>query len=454
MLIGLLDIEGLFVVGIGVGVKALNGAVVVSFVDAQVFGPVEIKGYTLNGFAILVHLDDPLVEQGLEVEAQGQAGVVIAPLQVEHFQGVGGVAGEGVFPLCPLDGLRIFGERKFLLQGGTLCQDLFVSKHPLNVHRTVAVFGEAVGLPALAHGDFAGGEVDHAIDFAVGAAQVQHQHIVDKHPHVVVAGEGEGHGLGAYAGVDHAVGGLAEVHLHSHAQVVVHIPAGFRFVVAALNILTAGKLSVFQSVEHLAGGVEGEEVANAAAACKAAVAVAVVGAVHCGGVVEDKLTVAGHTVDVCSPSLLELGKIFPHVVEVVALVVDLKQALHILKGAFVGLVSIQIEQIVKGVAVVGVPPIVIYSIADILLIFRVAESAGKLVSRVAAVKLVAGKFPVGDTLISIDTLIIHVGIDDRIAVFSQRVFHNSSHSGMCLAVIGARAGPLVPKSGVNQAVSK
>ena len=82
----------------------------------------------------------------------------------------------------------------------------------------------------------------------------------------------------------------------------------------------------------------------AAAACKAAVAVAVVGAVHCGGVVEDKLTVAGHTVDVCSPSLLELGKIFPHVVEVVALVVDLKQALHILKGAFVGLVSIQIEQ--------------------------------------------------------------------------------------------------------------
>ena len=36
--------------------------------------------------------------------------------------------------------------------------------------------------------------------------------------------------------------------------------------------LTAGKLSVFQSVEHLAGGVEGEEVANAAAACKAAVA--------------------------------------------------------------------------------------------------------------------------------------------------------------------------------------
>ena len=35
----------------------------------QVFGPVEIKGYTLNGFAILVHLDDPLVEQGLEVEA-------------------------------------------------------------------------------------------------------------------------------------------------------------------------------------------------------------------------------------------------------------------------------------------------------------------------------------------------------------------------------------------------
>ena len=71
-------------------------------------------------------------------------------------------------------------------------------------------------LPGMAHR--AGGEVDGAAVGSVGAADVQHQHVVDVHENVVVAQELEHHILAA----DLPAGGHIEVKFHGHAEPQIH----------------------------------------------------------------------------------------------------------------------------------------------------------------------------------------------------------------------------------------
>ena len=90
----LFDIEGPSTLRIAVSVETGEGAGGVLICDD---GGIKLEIHPGDGLAVLIHLLDPLIEQRLEVEAQGQAGVVVAPLQIEHFQGVGGIAGESAF---------------------------------------------------------------------------------------------------------------------------------------------------------------------------------------------------------------------------------------------------------------------------------------------------------------------------------------------------------------------
>lgn len=82
------------------------------------------------------------------------------------------------------------------------------------------------------------------------AAQVAHQHAVDKDPHVVVAGEIVGDGV--------AAGGLAAVLLHElgahmDAEKVVEGRA------PGIKIRLGDQRAVRCDLEHLVGGIEGEE---------------------------------------------------------------------------------------------------------------------------------------------------------------------------------------------------
>ena len=177
------------------------------------------------------------MEQGLEVEPQSQAGIVVAALQVEHFQGVGGVAGEGVglLSIHIKNGSSIFvlylgplsiglfpGGLEQILQIEGVCTNTsnypicLSGKHCINIHLTVFL-REAVGFPTLPHSNITGGKVNHTIDFAVDAAQIQHQHVIHKYPHIIVTGERKSHRLLAVSSVDHTIIGLAEIYFHSHA---------------------------------------------------------------------------------------------------------------------------------------------------------------------------------------------------------------------------------------------
>ncbi len=76
-------------------------------------------------------------------------------------------------------------------------------------------------------GDGSGGEVDAAAERLVDAAEVEHQHAVEEHPYVIVAGEAEHHVLI----VDFAVFGHVEVGAQIHAErisVVIRIVAEWR----------------------------------------------------------------------------------------------------------------------------------------------------------------------------------------------------------------------------------
>ena len=84
------------------------------------------------------------------------------------------------------------------------------------------VVRQTAGPPALAGDDLTGAEIDGTVQLAVNAAQIQHQHIVDEYPNVIVTGELEHHRLLAVgAHVQLAVLRLGEVHLHGHTHIVV-----------------------------------------------------------------------------------------------------------------------------------------------------------------------------------------------------------------------------------------
>ena len=106
-----------------------------------------------KGVAVLVHLDDGALRDGYQVVFEREVGVRVAPLQIEEVQGVVGVVGQGIAALDAQQGPELLA---------LLC---------------------AVDL------DYAGRKVDLDGSRVVDAAQVRHQHLVDKDPHVVVAGK-------------------------------------------------------------------------------------------------------------------------------------------------------------------------------------------------------------------------------------------------------------------------
>ncbi len=57
---------------------------------------VELKLYTRQGLSVLIYFRNPLVKQGLKVKTQRNAGIIISPLQIKHFQGMGGIACKGI----------------------------------------------------------------------------------------------------------------------------------------------------------------------------------------------------------------------------------------------------------------------------------------------------------------------------------------------------------------------
>ncbi|MEY8230590.1 hypothetical protein AALA82_03060 [Oscillospiraceae bacterium 50-16] len=154
---------------------------------------------------------------------------------------------------------------------------------------------------------------------------------------------------------------------------MVHVVAGFICEVAALNIFTVGKLAVLNCIEHLGGRIEGEKVADTAFTFEVTLYKGFVSAVNSGTVIKNEFIFG----------LIVLGKIFPHIVVVVSLIVNLEQTRYILKGAFGCSIPHQVEQIVKRRVLV---PILNYSFANVLLgIFRVKRCGGiiRSFSRVA-----------------------------------------------------------------------
>ena len=119
------------------------------------------------------------------------------------------------------------------------------------------VLRNALGIESAADIHIARAEIDGAVNFAVGSAQIQNQYAVDKDPNVVIPGEAEGHRRVMRPHVDHAADGLAELQVDSHAKMVVH---GI-----ARTGHAAGQLAIrILAIEHLFPFVEREEVADAA----------------------------------------------------------------------------------------------------------------------------------------------------------------------------------------------
>ena len=147
--IHLFDIEGIFPLHIAVGIKAFHriGGIAVRYLLCGV----EFKCDPLHRRTVLVHLFDLLVQLGLKVKPHRQAGVIVAPLQIEHFQGMVGIAGKGIaVPGCctSLPGIRKHPFQRSCLNA--------VCPQCLYVHSTIRFIGETVGLPALPHHHFTG----------------------------------------------------------------------------------------------------------------------------------------------------------------------------------------------------------------------------------------------------------------------------------------------------------
>ena len=161
------------------------------------------------------------------IEPQIAVGHAAAPLQIEEFQGVLGVVAEG----AAVEGAAHPG-------GGEFCRQCGI--RVLLARRADDI------LPGMAHR--AGGEVDRAAVGGVGAANVQHQHVVDVHENIVVTQELEHHILAA----DLSAGGHIEVKFHGHAEPQIH---------RAVRQTVGGQGVALGQLLRTLRRVEGEEVA-------------------------------------------------------------------------------------------------------------------------------------------------------------------------------------------------
>ena len=194
-----------------------------------------------------------------------------------------------------------------------------------NVHGSIGLVGKTVGFPALPHGNRAAGEINCSINLAVCATQIQHQHIVDEYPHIVVAGELEGHGyIPIDSRIDQTSRRLAEVNAHRHSKIMVQVIAVFDIFVMGCDAFAAVKPAVSDAIENLFSGIEGQEIANAPFIPESAVFIAVVGTLRGRGVIEDK--------PVGIPVILR--KVLPHIIIVIPHGIQLEEAFYICIGGF------------------------------------------------------------------------------------------------------------------------
>ncbi len=208
---------------------------------------------------MLVYLFYFLFQTRLEIEADCKAGIVVSPLQIEHFQGMIAFTGKCVFiPSYLVHPARLFKhffERCFCNQPWVVCR----------VYRNT-IFLSARRAKAPPNTNFTGRKINRAIKLAVRAAQIQHKHIVNKYPYIVVSGKLEGHGLGAACSrFYHAIRRLTKVCCNRHAEVVVHVIA-----IGQIRIFcrcrTSGtgnlafKFSIYNPTENLCPFIKREEI--------------------------------------------------------------------------------------------------------------------------------------------------------------------------------------------------
>ena len=146
-------------------------------------GRIQVELSARERLAVLVDLLDLLVELGLQVEPERQRRVVVAALEVEELERVRGRRGERL----PVPAHRPCRPcaLELLTQARAYRRRRYVSS------RLVEYL--AVGVVGGAHAHLAGGEVDGAVYLGVDPSHIEHEHIIDEHPHIVIAHELEGH---------------------------------------------------------------------------------------------------------------------------------------------------------------------------------------------------------------------------------------------------------------------
>ena len=150
---------------------------------------------------------DGVLFQQREVEVHPAHARTCAALHIVEVEAVGGVINEGALRI------DLGKHRRFLGRFKAAGFDDVLKLHCLIwIPAHVARGWTQLIIPHLAFD-----EVDLAADMAMDAGEIQEQHVVDVHPHVVVAGEVEHHRLlSVFAG--QAALGLHEGHLHLHAE--------------------------------------------------------------------------------------------------------------------------------------------------------------------------------------------------------------------------------------------
>ena len=268
-----------------VGPGGAGGQQVLRVVCIVVVGVVQRKLRAGHRVADLVDLDEVALRDGDEVELQLHVGVIVPPLQVKEFQRVVGVVGKGGAAARPGPP----GGGEFILQ-------------------------RAVGLAV--DGDGPGAEVDRQRRRVVDAAQVAHQHAVDEHPHVVVAGKLVRHRRAAGLALHGAVGLLHKAGGHGDAEIVVD-----------------GRVGGVHPA-HLVVLVKGEKLPqNAGRPAR----------VDAGAVVQRK----------GAGALVKLGKVLAAVVVKVVVGVDLQKVAHVGKRQLAGVGQGGVEQVGKALAALG-----------------------------------------------------------------------------------------------------
>ena len=279
--------------------RILSGGLVVNGCIAVELGGIQVKRSPLQRVAVLVHLDQLIAHRLHQVEGEGEVGVGVSPLQVEHLQLMLGVPRKGI--LVEHSGVCFTGRLKLGPQRG-------------------GDAGFSIGILGTLDGHRTGGKVDAHLHLIVDTAQVCHQHSIDEHPHIVVPGELEYHGLGlGGAHAHHPVRGLLELHLHTQPQIVVDC------IVEGVHIRHSQALGGLVPVKDLLRRVEGEELSIGRTAAS----------LHRPAVVYPKYPVL----------LVKLRKILTAGVVVVAVGVHLKQSGDVLIALLARLGRVRVKEI-------------------------------------------------------------------------------------------------------------